>query len=359
LSERRFWDEFHELIRKIMVAQGYEVTRNLLLLTPKGRLREIDIVARSSDGGVLPVEVKLDVSASITLSRLRDASSAAGSLKAFAVKMMPLLVFGAYIEQSRREWAEQEFRIQIWDRDILLQNAGQLRSELERFFKDFGEQFWKPSAAQLVMQMGSIPEAAELEPNPQPKTQGYALIARLNCVAPGRKDAKAYEAVCQDIISYLFGDHLRDVRSQKRTMDGINIYDLVYRVSHKSHPFWETLTRDFRARVVLFECKNYDQPIGAMQVLTTERYLSASALRPICFVLSRKPPHPHATQIASGAMREAGKLLVFLSDEDLKRMLYAKDAQLKDGGPPEKRQENDPTEVLDQTIYDFIAGMPR
>lgn len=111
MSERRFWDKFHELISKVMVAQGYEVTRNSLIPTPRGRLREIDIVARSYDGGVLPVEVKLDVSASITLSRLRDASSAAGSLKAFAVKTMPLLVFGAYIEQSRREWAEHEFQI--------------------------------------------------------------------------------------------------------------------------------------------------------------------------------------------------------------------------------------------------------
>jgi hypothetical protein len=92
LTERLFWDEFHELIRKIMEAQGYEVARNPLVHTPKGRLREIDIMTRSSDGGVLPVEVKLDVSASITLSRLRDASSAAGSLKAFTVKTMPLLV---------------------------------------------------------------------------------------------------------------------------------------------------------------------------------------------------------------------------------------------------------------------------
>jgi hypothetical protein len=156
----------------------------------------------------------------------------------------------------------------------------------------------------------------------------------------------------------LFGDDLRDVRSQKRTTDGVNIYDLIYRVRPK-HRFWTTLTRDFRARVVLFECKNYGKPIGAAQVFTTERYLSASALRPVCFVLTRKPAHPHAVQAASGAMRETGKLLVFLSDVDVEKMLDAKDAQLKEGGSTQEMEDNDPTEVLDQAVYDFIAGIPR
>jgi hypothetical protein len=194
------------------------------------------------------------------------------------------------------------------------------------------------------------------EPLPAPK--GELLKAKLKAVNPGRKDAKGYEEVCKDIIEYLFGDDLRDVRSQKRTTDGVNIYDLIYRVRPK-HRFWTTLTRDFRARVVLFECKNYGKPIGAAQVFTTERYLSASALRPVCFVLTRKPAHPHAVQAASGAMRETGKLLVFLSDVDVEKMLDAKDAQLKEGGSTQEMEDNDPTEVLDQAVYDFIAGIPR
>ena len=357
---RHFGAEFEELIGKVLIAQGYSVTLGARKPhAPNGRVREIDIIARNADGMVLPVEVKLSVRASATLSMLRDASSIAGSLKDFAVKTTPLLVYGADIEPSRRAWAEHEFQIQIWDRGLLLRNAGPLQLELESFFDEFVRQHQKPGGSPPAVSMAPPAlEQAEPEADPQPAPKGDALIAKLAGVAPGQKNAKAYETVCQDIISYLFSDDLRDVRSQKRTTDGINIYDLVYRVAPK-HPFWITLTRDFRARVVLFECKNYGKPIGAMEVFTTERYLSASALRPICFVLSRKPPHQHAVQAASGVMRESGKLLVFLSDTDLVKMLRAKDAQLKEGGTPEERQANDPTEVLDQTIYDFIAGLPR
>jgi hypothetical protein len=54
-------------------------------------------------------------------------------------------------------------------------------------------------------------------------------------------------------------------------------------------------------------------------------------------------------------MREAGKLFVFLSDDDLVQMIKMKDAQLQAGGG----EGNDPTEVLDQKIYDFIARILR
>lgn len=297
----------------------------------------------------------------VALSQLRDASSQTASLRDTAINTRPLLVYGAYIDPARRVWAEEEFRIEIWDRELLLDKAGPVLAELSQFFSNLDEKRAQSPSPALTMTPAPTMKLALLDQevsDPQPEPPGEALITSLTALSPGKKDAKAYETICKDIIDYLFGDDLRDVRSQKRTADGLNIYDLIYRVSPK-HPFWVTLTRDFRARVVLFECKNYGKPISAMQVFTTERYLSASALRPVCFVLSRKPAHTHAVQAASGAMRESGKLLVFLSDDDLIKMLRAKDAQLKEGGTVAEMQANDPTEILDQTIYDFVAGLAR
>ena len=85
--------------------------------------------------------------------------------------------------------------------------------------------------------------------------------------------------------------------------------------------------------------------------------MSVGALRPICFVLSRRPVHEHAELAAFGAMRETGKLLIFLSDEDLKTMIRLRAAQLRE--EPSRRDSNDPTIYLDQKIYDFIARLPR
>jgi hypothetical protein len=110
--------------------------------------------------------------------------------------------------------------------------------------------------------------------------------------------------------------------------------------------------------VVIFECKNYAGQVGPQHSYTTERYVGVGALRPICFLLSRQPPHEHAELAAAGAMRETGKLLVFLSDVDLIAMLKIKDVQLaRTTNIP--KPDNDPTIVLDQKIYEFIARLPR
>ena len=134
------------------------------------------------------------------------------------------------------------------------------------------------------------------------------------------------------------------------------ILNIVYRVS-PSHKFGNSYG-GIRARVVIFECKNYAGQVNPQQIYTTERYLNVGALRSICFLLSRQPPHEHAELAAAGAMRETGKLLVLLSNVDLVAMLKIKDVQLARRTNIPK-PDNDPTIVLDQKIYDLIARLPR
>lgn len=346
--------KFEELVGDVLRDQGYRVTLHSFE-GPTQPLQDFDILASGKNGLQIPVEVKFTRRYRVSIAMLRDASSKAARWKSHAIKAKPLLVYGATIERSMREWAELEFGIDIWDQDILLSKAGHSLPTLEQFFQRNGAVWFdsEQSSSEEAARNGAIGAPDELV-----RAKGEELIEKLRDVPSGKKSAKAYEQICQAIIDYIFIDDLRDVRSQKRTVDGLNFYDLIYRV-RPSHPFWTTLTRDFRARVVLFECKNYGKPIGPMQVFSTERYLSASALRPICFVLSRKPANEHAVQAAYGAMRESGKLLVFLSDDDLEAMLRAKDFQLNEGGSQEIRDANDPIEILDQKIYDFISAMPR
>ncbi len=356
--------EFETLVAEILAQRSKEIKQNVQLRGE--RIREIDIQMTNRDGTVTPVEVKITLGRQVRLSRLRDISSRAASLQPFAKGSKPLLVVSAAVDPSNRAWAENEFSISILDRDDLIRTAGSLKSDAENWFAKLDAEyesnspdFPKSRASRWDAENSSVEDtAAEELPDPPAALQGEALKGRLLAVKRGKPQAKDYEKICQDIIAYIFGDDLRDGRSQKRTEDGLNIYDLIYRVNPK-HPFWITLTRDFRARAILFECKNYNKAIGPPQVFMTERYLSTNALRPICFVLTRLSPNQHAKEAAFGAMRDSGKLLVFLSDDDLVQMIDAKDTQISMGGNEAERLENDPTEVLDQKIYDFIAAMPR
>lgn len=355
----RFEKRFENLVAEILRQSGFDTVVQEAPLGEDGRSIRVDALASRADGTVVPVEVKL--TAKPGLSDLRRYGAQSAAMARWAKMSRPLLVVGADLNPEHRAWAESEYAIEIWDAAELFRRAGRFRPELMSLLKEVAASPAHRSAEEREAMLRAIGFIVDPEPSAEPNPGamiGQGLIDRLKAVPPGKKGAKAYEAVCRDIITYLFGDDLLDGRSQMQTMDGMNVYDLVYRVSPQK-PFWSTLTRDFRARVVLFECKNYTKPISAMQVFTTERYLSAGVLRPICFVLSRKGAHSHAVQATFGAMRDSQKLLVILSDEDLEEMLKMRDAQLSLGGTDAEQLKNDPTEILDQRIYDFIAGIPR
>jgi len=355
----RFGFRFEDLVAELFKILGYGVEREASV--PGNDIRTADIIARKDTEIVKAIEVKWTHRSDVYLRVLRQWAPDVARLKTEDVQA--LLVASGNIDQSRRDWAENEFGIKIWDRADILEAAHgtPLQMLLERLFEEAEHWPFALSEGNGVIAAANSVEATQDEGGADdlPKqVRGELLIERLDDIQKGDDGAKDYENLCEEIVDYLFGDALADPRKQARLDDKLSILDIVYRV--KSHsPFWSALTRDFRARVIVFECKNYDGPIGPMQVFTTERYMSVVALRPICFVLSRTTAHKHAKIAAQGAMRETGKLLIFLDDEIIKKMLRLRDAQILGGEDPVAWSNNEPTEVLDQEIYDFLATMPR
>lgn len=151
------------------------------------------------------------------------------------------------------------------------------------------------------------------------------ISALLNRTPSGKKKSAAimYERICKSILFLLFAPDLRGFLEQNTTVDRINRFDVVCSIA-ANEDFWARMASDFRTRTVLFECKNYSDPIRPHEVFTTERYLSSKALRTVAFLLSRKGWTTQCEVAAHGALREGGKLLVCLSDKDLMTMLQAK-----------------------------------
>lgn len=351
---------FEDIATKVLTAAGYDVEREVRAQVD-GRMFAIDAMFRSVDGSPYLVEVKWTRRDPVPLQMLRDWAARLTAYKTSMPEAQLVLIVSGVADDSHRDWIEQQFGVDVWDAErlkLLAREDGRLLAELlelERETKAFEAERVNGSAS--AREETSSSAQLEREESPPIPTPGEALIARLNAVPPGNQGAKAYERVCVEIIDYLFGEHLVDARPQSRTEDGLNIFDVVYRV-RQNHNFWNTLTRDFRARVIMFEFKNYTDPVGPQQVYTTERYMSGSALRPICFLVSRQAPHAHAELAAFGSMRESGKLLIFLSDSDLETMLRFRDAEIA-AFYAGKTVEDDPSVVLDQKIYQFLATMGR
>lgn len=369
----RLYLEFEELCAELFRDLGYDVLRSYvepaLGLGPRV---EWDIFASRHSERVY-AEVKLVRRYQAPLERLRNFASKISqgthyrSLRpTSAGRTIPLLIIDAIAEESHVKWIRAEFGVTVWDRKQVTAQARTASEELAQRFETFfagsprrdpiSQSESGPGAAEATV-LADEAAAAVVESGPAGRAR--ELTERLANTKPGKVQAKHYEALCKDVIDYLFGDDLVDPRTQRHTRDGVDIFDITYRVG-SSHPFWGTLTRDFLSRIILFECKNYSKSIGAQQIFSTERYLSASALRTTCFILSRRAPSKHAESAAFGAIRESGKWFVFLDDNDLKTMMELRESQLRIAeGDSADFYANDPTVYLDQKIYDFLSALPR
>lgn len=381
---RRLGERFEALCGELFVAIGYEIETQW---SPVGsRSRSADIHASRQEESLV-VDTKVVPANPPSLRELRDVVARSKAILSIVDSSSThLVVVSCIVEPAHREWLERDFKIDIWDREQIDLELRRLRGKRVRLTNRFKQFFDELAGVEEIgeaarglsersIQSGSVGSPGFSEPtgdylefgeaglgfSEEGPLEGDALRDKLRGTRAGRDDAKAYEALVEEIVTYLFGDYLVDPRAQSRTEDGLDILDLVYRV-RAGHPFWDTLTRDFRTRAIIFECKNYSDGITPSQIYSTERYVNAAALRSVCFLVSRTVPHENAELAAFGAMREGGKLFVLLHDTHLEQMLAIRQAQRQlqaKEGSPVRDFANDPSEILDQAIYDFLTRMGR
>ena len=57
------------------------------------------------------------------------------------------------------------------------------------------------------------------------------------------------------------------------------------------------------------------------QICTTEKYLFETALRKVAIIITRHGIDENGMRLAKGILRESGKLIIILNDEDIKEMI--------------------------------------
>lgn len=150
------------------------------------------------------------------------------------------------------------------------------------------------------------------------------LIRKLDELKPGRENFKKYESLCADIITYLFESAVTNKKQQVNTDNNLYRYDLVARINPTTE-FWKFIISEIQSRYVIFEFKNYSEKIDQEQILTTEKYLFSQALRKVAIIFSRKGGDESADKFIRGALRESGKTIIVLNDDDVIKMITAKE----------------------------------
>ena len=156
-------------------------------------------------------------------------------------------------------------------------------------------------------------------------------IELLEGIEPGNDSAKKYEKLIGEIIKILFSDKLGLFFEQSRTEYGINIFDMICKIKNNvDDEFFTTIEKYFNSKYILFEYKNYDDLIGQGEIHSTEKYLYKTALRNVAIIITRRGINENGRRTIEGILRETGRLIIVLNDEDIKEMinLYNKNKEI-------------------------------
>jgi Restriction endonuclease len=306
------------LCARILEALGYTDVK----VVPRGRDAGFDITAVSPEKQSTAVEVKLYRSTRVDRRVLRNAAAALIQLKKLG-SLRVILVATTILDEPDQRLLRHIGVDEVWDLSEIRKLASveqNLGSELELLLRD----------AELK-DLGSPPAPSgelsfDLTTQVPPEKSGEQLIGKLYATNAGNADAKRFESVCCECITYLFGSHLGQLHPQNRVEQGFQYMDLIARVvPSRTSSFWSSLAQDFRCRYVVFEFKNYTEAISQNQIHITEKYLYPNALRPVAIIIARSGIDSGARRAVLGALRESGKLVLVLDIDNLIGLLRAKD----------------------------------
>lgn len=154
------------------------------------------------------------------------------------------------------------------------------------------------------------------------KNKKKNYIEELNNIKEGRTDSKRYEKLLEEIIKKIFSNELALFQHQRRTEDGINIFDMICKIKNGiNDDFFTIVEKYYKTKYILFEFKNYSDVIKQGQICTTEKYLFETALRKVAIIITRHGIDKNGMKLAKGILRESGKLIIVLNDEDVKEMI--------------------------------------
>lgn len=157
------------------------------------------------------------------------------------------------------------------------------------------------------------------------KTQEYRN--RLSNLKKGKSNYKDYERLIGEILREIFCDNL-EFKEQNATSNRLNIFDMIAKIKNGStDDFFKTIEEFFESKYIVFEFKNYSEKITQEQVCTTEKYLYGTALRKVGIIITRKGIDNNGKKVAEGILRESGKLIIVLDDDDINKMLCLYDTK--------------------------------
>jgi hypothetical protein len=155
------------------------------------------------------------------------------------------------------------------------------------------------------------------------KPESERLMGTLKAIPIGREDAAKYQRTVLEILNFLFNPELIDGELEVGTIDSTERRDIIF-TNDSDMTFWDYVRSEHSSLFLMFETKN-TQDLGAPALNQTATYLG-DRLGQLGFIVTRLRPPESATRKAFSIYNDSNprKIILFLCDEDLERMLDQK-----------------------------------
>lgn len=174
------------------------------------------------------------------------------------------------------------------------------------------------------------------------------MIQTLKDWKPKKANSAEYEVLCCDVLKKIFADDLALWKYQQKSDAGLFRFDLICKIKNgNTREFWDMAERYFNSKYIVFEFKNYRAKVTQKEIFTTVKYLYMKALRGIAILVSVNGTDSHADKAIRGILREEGKLIISLSNEDLIKMLEL------------KRDKLEPSDYLSDKLDELLIDLEK
>jgi hypothetical protein len=157
-----------------------------------------------------------------------------------------------------------------------------------------------------------------------------SLISRLHETPVGEGHGLGYQEVVADIADFLFAPALGPTDRESSDEDARNRRDFIME-NLAEDGFWLRARTRYHADYIVFDAKNYSQPIKKQSVIEIAHYLKPYGLGMFAILFTRKFPHASARHAAREQWAGGARMIVILDDDNTTLMLERK----RDGTAPE------------------------
>ena len=293
---------FENYIAKIFKEAGFSITQNVPVSEIKNS-GDIDIVA-VKDEKEYCVEVKYRIVERHSVERICEIAK--------EKEMIPVLVTAYILEEKRREYYQN-----LHEGLILIDIANLLFAVKEDV------ELYNELIAGLSFSIDNIEPRKGFLQMDQLQHDDYtkSLIREMEFCESGKLSFRKYEELCHKLLKNALSEDLALWREQQQSNNDLYRFDLLCRIKDGNQKtFWQIIEKYFNSKYIIFEFKNYNEPVTQKEIYTTEKYLYSKALRRVGIIISAHGFDKNAYWAAKGCLRENGKLIILLDTKDLIEM---------------------------------------